>query len=86
MTVPNSEERFVSPLSPPVLVGAALLSSPSLLNVVQGVSPVSVALTRFLVSIVLCWMALEVLTMIIGPAPRPQPAEESQAETAQPPE
>jgi len=65
----------MSPLSAPVLGGAALLSSPSLLNVLQGVSPVSVALTRFLVSVVLCWLALEVLTAIIGPAPRPQPEE-----------
>jgi hypothetical protein len=65
----------VSPLSAPVLGGAALLTSPSLLNVIEGVSPVSVALTRFLISVGFCWMAFEVLTMIVGPAPRPQPAE-----------
>jgi hypothetical protein len=65
----------VSPLSAPVLGGAALLTSPSLLNVLQGASPVSVALTRFLISVGFCWMALEVLAMIVGPAPRPQSAD-----------
>lgn len=66
----------MSPLSAPVLGGAALLASPSLLNVLEGVSPVSVALTRFLVSIALCWMALEVLSVVVGPAPRPEPVEQ----------
>lgn len=65
----------MSPLSAPVLAGAALLTSPSLLNVLQGVSPVSVALTRFLISVGFCWMALEVLSMIVGPVPRPQSAD-----------
>jgi hypothetical protein len=75
--------EVVSPLSAPVLGGAALVSSPSLLNVIQGVSPVSVFLTRFLVSIVICWMAAEVLSAIIGPAPRPGVETESEP-TAQP--
>jgi hypothetical protein len=65
----------VSPFSAPVLGGAALLTSPSLLNVLEGVSPVSVALTRFLISMGFCWMALEVLSMVVGPAPRPQTAD-----------
>lgn len=73
----------MSPLSAPVLGGAALLTSPSLLNVLQGVSPVSVALTRFLISVGFCWMALELLSMIIGPAPRPQPADADRSEASE---
>ncbi len=69
----------MSPLSAPVLGGAALLTSPSLLNVLQGVSPVSVALTRFLISVAFCWMALELLSMVVGPAPRPEPEEQESA-------
>lgn len=73
----------MSPLSAPVLGGAALLTSPSLLNVLQGVSPISVALTRFLISVGFCWMALELLSMVVGPAPRPQAAEGESPETAE---
>lgn len=73
----------MSPLSAPVLGGAALLTSPSLLNVLQGVSPVSVALTRFLISVGFCWMALELLSTIVGPAPRPQPADAERPEASE---
>jgi hypothetical protein len=63
----------VSPFSAPVLVGAALVSSPALWNVIQGTTPAEVALTRYLVSVVLCWMALAVLAMLIGPVPPAEP-------------
>jgi hypothetical protein len=63
----------VSPFSAPVLVGAALVSSPALWNVIQGTTPAEVALTRYLVSVVLCWMALAVLAMLVGPVPPAEP-------------
>ena len=53
----------------PVLVGAALVSSPALWNVLQGDSPPEVALSRYLVSIMLCWMALAVVAFVVGPVP-----------------
>ncbi len=60
----------MSPLSAPVLGGAALLSSPAWWNVAQGTSPASDAVFRFLVCVALCWVALEVLAAFVGPAPR----------------
>jgi hypothetical protein len=59
----------MSPFSAPVLVGAALVSSPALWNVLQGDSPPEVALSRYLVSIVLCWTALAVVAFVVGPVP-----------------
>jgi hypothetical protein len=59
----------VSPFSTPVLVAAALVSSPALWNVIQGTAPAEVALTRYLISVVLCWMALAAVAMLIGPVP-----------------
>lgn len=62
----------MSPFSAPVLVGAALVSSPALWNVIQGTAPAEVALTRYLVSVVLCWMALAVVAFVVGPVPPPK--------------
>ena len=59
----------MSPLSAPVLVGAALVSSPALWNALQGTGSPEVALTRYLVCIVLCWTALAVVAFVVGPAP-----------------
>ena len=64
----------MSPFSTPVLVGAALVSSPALWNVIQGTAPAEVALTRYLISVVLCWMALAAVAMLIGPVPPATPA------------
>lgn len=64
----------MSPFSAPVLVGAALVSSPALWNVLQGDSPPEVALSRYLVSIVLCWMALAVVAFVVGPVPTVGPS------------
>ena len=60
----------MSPLSAPVLGGAALVSAPALWRTfVEGAAPASMALSRFLVSLLVCWVALEVVAMLVGPAP-----------------
>jgi hypothetical protein len=61
----------VSPFSAPVLGGATLVSAPSWWNVVQGLSPVTDAMTRFLVCVAICWVALELLAAFVGPVPAP---------------
>jgi hypothetical protein len=59
----------MSPFSAPVLGGAALVSSPALWNgLVEGTTTPTVALMRYLVSALLCWMALEVVGLLVGPA------------------
>lgn len=64
-------------LSAPVLLGAALVSSPALWRgLVEDGSP-TVALTRFLVSIGLCWVALSVVASLVGPSPRRTPDAEA---------
>jgi uncharacterized membrane protein len=61
----------VSPLSFPVLGGAAVVSSPALWRaLVEGTAPTEVALTRYLVSVVICWGVLAFVAMLVGPAPR----------------
>jgi hypothetical protein len=71
-----------------VLGGAAVVSSPALWAAfVEGTTAPSVALVRFLASVVICWLALEVLSMLVGPAPKPEPVEaasEMAAEESQP--
>ena len=63
----------MSPLSMPVLGGAALVSSPALWRaLVEGSTPTEVALTRYLVSVVICWAVLAFVSMLVGPAPRPE--------------
>ncbi len=59
----------MSPFSTPVLAGAALLTSPAWWRAVEGTGSLSVATTRFLVAALACWLALEVLAAIVGPAP-----------------
>ncbi|MGA9749006.1 MAG: hypothetical protein WBQ50_16230 [Nocardioides sp.] len=59
----------MSPFSAPVLVGAALVSSPALWNVLHGTASPELALTRYLISVVLCWMALAVVGFVVGPVP-----------------
>jgi hypothetical protein len=61
----------VSPFSAPVLGGAALVTAPSWWNALQGTSPATDAVTRFLVCIAICWVALELLAAFVGPAPHP---------------
>lgn len=63
----------MSPLSLPVLGGAALVSSPALWRaLVDGTTPVEVALSRYLVSVAICWAALAFVAMLVGPAPAPE--------------
>lgn len=59
----------MSPFSTPVLAGAALLTSPAWWRAVEGTGSLSVATTRFLVAALACWLALEVVAALVGPAP-----------------
>ncbi len=62
-----------SPLSLPVLGGAAAVSSPALWRaLVEQTATVEVALTRYLVGVLVCWLALAFVAMLVGPAPRPE--------------
>jgi hypothetical protein len=45
--------------------------SPALWNVLQGTAPLETALSRYLVSVVLCWMALAAVAFVVGPVPPP---------------
>jgi small neutral amino acid transporter SnatA (MarC family) len=70
----------MSPLSAPVLAGAAVISSPALWDAfVEGSTPLTVALVRFLVSLLVCWVALEAVGMLVGPAPRKEPSDNADA-------
>ena len=76
----------MSPLSPAVLGGAAVVASPALwAGVVDGSMPLDVALTRYLIAIGICWAVLSVIVELAftgGGPPRPVPAETS-SESAQ---
>ncbi len=67
----------MSPLSGPVLAGAALVSSPALWAALvdQTMDPPA-AFVRYLVCVGLCWAAFAFFGMLVGPAPRP-PAEDA---------
>jgi hypothetical protein len=55
---------------PPVLVfGALVLSGPVVLLVLQGDLPVTTAATRFLVALVVSWVAISLLRAVLTPAP-----------------
>lgn len=72
----------MSPVSAPVLGGAAVVSSPALWAAfVEGTTSPSVALVRFLASVVICWLAFEVLGLLVGPAPKPEPVEAAEVDT-----
>ncbi|HET7387484.1 MAG TPA: hypothetical protein VFJ19_12555 [Nocardioidaceae bacterium] len=58
----------MSPFSSPVLLGAAVVSSPALWDVVTGHGSLRVALVRYLVCVFACWVALEVMGVFVGPA------------------
>lgn len=62
----------MSPFSLPVLGGAAVVSSPALWRaLVEGTASTQVALTRYLVSVAICWAALALFALLVGPAPEP---------------
>ena len=80
----------MSPLSPQVLGAATLVSSPALwLGLVDQTLPIDVALTRYLVALVLCWAALSLVATWAFPDPgsaqveRDAEPKQEQAEPAQ---
>lgn len=57
-------------LSPTVLGAAGICASPALYQaVVTGNVPMEVAATRYLVALVLCWLAISVVAAMIGEPP-----------------
>ena len=77
----------MSPLSAPVLGGAALISAPALWAfLVDGSMSLDTAFVRYCVCAVLVWAGLAVVSMLVGPAPRPQPVESTGAPDAAVPE
>jgi hypothetical protein len=71
----------VSPFSGPVLLAAALISSPALwAALVDGTLSPEAAFTRYLVCAGLVWAGFAVLAMLIGPPPRPTVPEASDAD------
>jgi hypothetical protein len=54
-----------------VLGLATLAASPALWQSWTGALPLDVALTRYLVAVVVVWAALSVLVMLVGSPPRP---------------
>ncbi len=62
----------MSPFSGPVLGGAALLSAPALWGaLVDGTTTTQTAVSRFLVTALICWLAFGILDLLVGPPPRP---------------
>ena len=67
------------PLSGGVLGAAAVVSSPALwLSLVEGTMPLDVALTRYLIAVAVCWVALSfVVDLAFSPrSPVPVRSEE----------
>jgi hypothetical protein len=61
----------MSPLSASVIGAATLVSSPALwLALVDRTLPLDVALTRYLIALVLCWAALSLVATWAFPDPR----------------
>lgn len=60
-------------LSAPVLLGAAIASSPALYQgfVTQTVT-VELAASRFAVALVIAWVAMSAVAMLIGEPPKPE--------------
>jgi hypothetical protein len=74
----------MSPFSGPVLLAAALISSPALwAALVDGTLSPEVAFTRYLLCAGLVWAGFAVVAMLIGPAPRPAPTEDADAPEAE---
>ena len=76
-----------SPLSMPVLAAATVVSSPALwLGLVDRTLPLDVALTRYLVAVVLCWAALTVVATWAFPDPGSVKVSGPERDDATPPE
>lgn len=77
----------MSPLSGGVIGGATIVSSPALwLALVDRTLPLDVALTRYLVALVLCWAALSVVATWALPDPAAVKHEPQQDATGEAPE
>ncbi|MBW8751222.1 MAG: hypothetical protein JF565_07315 [Propionibacteriales bacterium] len=71
----------MSPLSTGVLGAATLVSSPALwLGLVDRTLPLDVALTRYLVALVVCWAALSLVASWAFPDPRSVKVERAEIE------
>lgn len=71
----------LSPLSAGVLGAATVVSSPALwLGLVDRTLPLDVALTRYLVALVLCWAALSVVATWAFPDPGTVKAQQRQSD------
>ncbi len=77
----------MSPLSGGVLTGAAVVASPALWSsLVDGTMPLDVALTRYLIAVVICWALFTLVAELAFPAPgtvkpRPDPEQSEAADT-----
>jgi hypothetical protein len=71
----------MSPLSAPVLGGAALLTAPALWRSVTEAMPLDAALTRYLLAVLLCWVALEVVVTLFGRPAAPTATEADEPAT-----
>ncbi len=60
----------MNPFSAPVLLGAAVVSSPTLWRALTGEARLEAGLTRYLVAVVLCWAGLSLVSMLVGPPAR----------------
>jgi hypothetical protein len=73
----------MSPLSTGVLGAATLVSSPALwLGLVDRTLPLDVALTRYLVALVVCWAALSLVATWAFPDPASVKAQQADDEQA----
>lgn len=58
-------------LSPVVLGAAGVCASPALYQALTGGMPMEVALSRYLVALGLCWVAISVVAALVGEPPAP---------------
>lgn len=59
-------------ISVPVVGAAGVCASPALYQaVVTGRVPLETALARYLVALVLCWLAISLVAALVGEPPRP---------------
>jgi hypothetical protein len=71
----------MTPLSPQVLGAATVVSSPALwLGLVDRTLPLDVALTRYLVALILCWAALSLVGSWAFPQPGARALDPARAE------
>ena len=59
----------LNPFSLPVLGGAVVVSAPALWSTLTGQARLDVGLSRYLVAVLLCWLALTVVAGLVGPVP-----------------